>query len=145
MSDEPHKNTLIAVVALAPCLILLASLSLMGCNDCGGLGERGSIPEAPFGAADDTVKFVVDDYISISYNYNCLNGKKVNIYYESGGVCVDWQVSEFTTECDTTAVMFELNRFRTELSKRIVLNQTIISSFMAGIPTSAPKRDLSQY
>lgn len=61
------------------------------------------------GAADDTVKFIVDNYVSISYIYDCLNGQRVNIYYESGGVCADWKMSEFTTECDTTAMMIELN------------------------------------
>lgn len=73
------------VAPLVSCLILSASLLLTGCEKCGGLGERGEIPEAPLGAADDTVKFIVDNYVSISYIYDCLNGQRVNIYYESGG------------------------------------------------------------
>ena len=86
--------------------IALATFTSSGCEQCGGLGTRGSIPQAPYGASDDTTKVVSGAYISIEYYYKCINGETVRVFFHSATECIEYEFSETRGGCDSTAVFY---------------------------------------
>lgn len=86
--------------------ITAAALSSGGCEQCGGLGTRGPIPDAPYGASDDTSKIVSGAYISIEYYYKCLEGETVRAFYHSASECIDYEFSETRGGCDSSSVIY---------------------------------------
>ena len=80
-----------------------AALSSSGCEQCGGLGP---IPDAPYGASDDTSKIVSGAYISIEYYYKCLEGETVRAFYHSASECIDYEFSETRGGCDSTSSIY---------------------------------------
>ena len=86
--------------------IAVAALSSSGCEQCGGLGTRGPIPDAPYGASDDTSKIVSGAYISIEYYYKCLEGETVRAFYHSASECIDYEFSETRGGCDSTSSIY---------------------------------------
>jgi len=86
--------------------IAVAVFTSSGCEQCGGLGTRGLIPEAPYGASDDTTKVVSGAYISIEYYYKCFDGETVRAFFHSASECIEYEFSETRGGCDFTGVIY---------------------------------------
>ena len=62
-------------------------------------------PYSPYSAKpDNTSKYVTSDYQSISYTYNCLNGKYITLTYfrsksSNGPWWLEWEKTIFESDC----------------------------------------------
>ena len=60
--------------------------------------EEESVPPPPYGTPDEKQIFEEGDYLSVSYIYNCYNGKYRNVTYKKTKDS-KWKKSEFTGNC----------------------------------------------
>jgi hypothetical protein len=72
-------------------ILLLATISCTQKEEC-------KFPPPPYGQPNDVSQYVGNNYSSITYRYNCLNGRYTSVTYSTSNGC-KWNASYFYSTC----------------------------------------------